>query len=398
MDGGEAAYTHEAADVDDSVGPPFRPLETVAAFVLGVIGLNVIGVAPVLLGALQDEHRLSAAGIGLTAMLELLSMGVATGLCGAFLPPRRMRLIGLLMSLLLAGLNLAGLHASGLGVLLVRTAAGAPEGVLLWITVGLIARTLTPERWAAVFFTAQVAAQLALAGVLWIGVLSRFGANGGLWTLALSSLIGVPVAFFAPNRYGLLTPDEGQAGAPPARGWFALLAAAVFVSANGAVSLYLEPLARQAGLPAGVARTALFASLMGQLLGGVIATVLAGKVKYMTVFSLCTALYLIVWAIYGLAAPAWLFIAVSALSGLTALLVGPFLTPLTIEADPTRRTAMQAGGAQILGGAGGPLLSSFLVSDANVRSVLAQGAIALGLGLAMIAAIRFAVRHDKVAG
>jgi hypothetical protein len=384
MDGGEAAHTHQTADVDDAVGPPFRPVETIAAFVLGVIGLNVIGVAPILLGALQDEHRLSASGIGLTAMLELLSMGVATGLCGAFLPPRRMRLIGLLMSLLLAGLNLAGLHASGLGVLLVRTAAGAPEGVLLWITVGLIARTLTPERWAAIFFTAQVAAQLALAGVLWLGVL-------------LSSLIGVPVALLAPNRYGLLTPDEGQAGAPPARGWLALLAAAVFVSANGAVSIYLEPLARQAGLPTGVARTALFASLTGQLLGGVIATVLAGKVKYMTVFSLCTALYLIVWAVYGLAAPAWLFIAVSALSGLTALLVGPFLTPLTIEADPTRRTAMQTGGAQILGGAGGPLLSSFLVSDANVRGVLVQGAIALGLGLAMIAAIRFAVRHDKAA-
>jgi hypothetical protein len=59
---------------------------------------------------------------------------------------------------------------------------------------------------------------------------------------------------------------------------------------------------------------------------------------------------------------------------------------------------MQTGGAQILGAAGGPLLSSFLVSDANVRGVLAQGAIALGLGLAMIAAVRFAVRHDKAAG
>ena len=386
-----------AGEVHETAGPAFSPAETAGAILFGVIALNVVGVAPVLLGALQDEHRLSAAGIGLTAMLELLSMGVVTGLCGAFLPPRRMRTIGAAMSLILAALNLAGLHASGTGVLLVRTAAGVPEGVLLWITVGLIVRTTTPERWAGVFFTAQVAAQLALAGVLWLAVLARFGANGGLWLLALTSLIGVPGALLIRSSYGLVSKDEGRPGGPPPTGWGALLAAAVFVSANGAVSVYLEPLAHQAGLSANIARVALFASLAAQLLGGVLATALAGKVKYRTVFIVCTVMFLIVWGIYGVSAPAWLFIAASALAGLTALLAGPFLTPMLIEADPTRRTAMQGGGAQVLGGAAGPLLSSFLVSDANVRGVLVQGAVALILGLAMITAIRFAVRQGAAA-
>jgi hypothetical protein len=82
--------------------------------------------------------------------------------------------------------------------------------------------------------------------------------------------------------------------------------------------------------------------------------------------------------------PAWLFIVVTMISGAASLLVGPFLTPMTIEADPTRRAAMQSGGAQILGGALGPLVASFLVGDADVRGVLVMGVTALLIGFAMI--------------
>ena len=45
---------------------------------------------------------------------------------------------------------------------------------------------------------------------------------------------------------------------------------------------------------------------------------------------------------------------------------------------------MQSAGAQILGGASGPLLASFTVDDANVRGVLVLGAIALVIGFAII--------------
>jgi hypothetical protein len=391
MDGEGAPLVHEA------VGPSLRLPQAAAAIALGVIALDVVGVAPVLLGALQDEHRLSASGIGLAAMLELLSMGVVTGLCGAVLPARRMKTIAIAASVLLALINLLCLRASGGGVLLMRTAAGAPEGVLIWITVGLIARSETPERWAGVFFTGQVVAQLALAGAFWLWVLPTFGANGGFWALALTSLLGAPIALLCPSAYGALTQAAGLSGGPPPRGWAALLAAFVFVSANGAVSVYLEPLAHQAGLSAGVARLALFTSLVAQVAGGLLATFLAGKVRYMTVFAACVVSYLLVWSIYGFSAPAWLFVAASTLSGLTALLVGPFLTPMIIEADPSRRTAMQTAGAQILGGAAGPFLSAFLVTDANVRAVLIQGAVALLLGLAMMGALRVSARRQKAA-
>ena len=60
-----------------------------------------------------------------------------------------------------------------------RGLAGVIEGVLLWITVAMISRTETPERWAGVFFTAQTGAQLLLAIALAVWIMPAFGATGG---------------------------------------------------------------------------------------------------------------------------------------------------------------------------------------------------------------------------
>ena len=71
----------------------------------------------------------------------------------------------------------------------------------------------------------------------------------------------------------------------------------------------------------------------------------------------------------------------------------PFLAPMTIEADPTRRAAMLLGGAQLLGGSLGPLLASAMVSDTDARGALAFGA--GSLTLALVLAIGLHLRHAR---
>ena len=387
-------FGFKARSAKEAIGPPLSFSQAFAVVALGVSALNIIGVIPVVLGALQDEHRLSASGIGITAMLELLSMGITTGLCGALLKAVHMKTIGIVGSIALAAMDFATLRASSdIGVMLVRAAAGVPEGFLLWITVGMVVRSRTPERWSGVFFTGQTVAQLMLAAAFWAWVMPRFGANGGFLTLGLTSLLGVPIALLAPSRYKALEQAGGTEGAPPPRGWLALLATVVIVAANGAVSVYLEPLARQAGLSANVARLALFVSLTAQVAGGTIATLIAGKARYIMVFAACVVAFLVAWGIYGLRPNAELFVAATALAGFTTLLLNPFLTPMIIEADPSRRAGMQSAGAQILGGAAGPLLAAFLVSDADVRGVLVLGSAALVLGFCMIFAIHVSAKR-----
>ena len=186
-----------------------------------------------------------------------------------------------------------------------------------------------------------------------------------------------------------MTKKPGEGGAPPFRGWIALGATLIYVSANGAVSVYLQPLAHQAGLNADIARTALWTSLIAQTLGGAAATALAGRVRYFTVFLITSATLLAVWYVYSLHSPAWLFMLANAAAGLVALFLGPFLVPMTIDADPSRRAAMQSGAAQLLGGAMGPALASLVVSERDVHAVLWLGAALLLAGLAVVVWLRF---------
>ncbi len=375
--------------VHDAVGPPLPALQAGACLAVGVSSLLALGVLPVLLGALADEHRLSAPQIGLSAMLEALSMGVVTGLMGLIRRPRGVRWIGVAASVALAGALFVSMRASGVGILAMRAAAGAAEGVLLWITVSMIARTETPERWAGVFFTTQVLAQLLLALAFAEFIIPRGGANGGFIALAVCAVAGVIPALLCPATFTPLVTRPEMSGAPPPRGMLALIATFFFVSGGGAVAVFLQPLAHQAGLSSNVARTALWVSLVAQVAGGLTATTLAGRVRYFTIFVASSAVYLLAWVVFGLGPPAWLFVAVNALAGFAALLVGPFLVPFTIDADPSRRAGLQSGAAQLLGGALGPLLASFVVSDRDVRGALVLGAALLLTGLAMVAGLRF---------
>jgi hypothetical protein len=277
---------------------------------------------------------------------------------------------------------------------MLRMLAGVAEGTLLWITVGMIARTETPERWAGIFFIASTAAQLVLALAFAFVAIPRFGADGGFAVLGATTLLGIAGVIACPKRYGPLPGgDSAAAGAPPLRGWIALFATLIYVAAGGAVGIYLQPLAHEAGLTADVARTALWTSLAAQIAGAVAATAAAGKVRYFSAFLFGTAVFLGTWTVFAFRTPAWAFIAANTAAGFATVFIAPFLVPMTIEADPSRRAALQSAGAQLLAGALGPLAAARIVSDNDVHGALALGAIFLLSGMLVISALHlFAVR------
>jgi hypothetical protein len=366
-----------------------------AAMALGVISLLLAGVLPAVLGALADEHRLSASGIGLTATYEALSMGLSTAAAGLWLPPKRLRLIGAVASLALAAADFGSMQAHFTGVMIVRTLAGIPEGVLLWITIGMIARTATPERWAGVFFTALTSGQLVIALLFAQWVLPAYNADGGFAGLALASLAGAGIAFLLPPAYAPLAHDGEPSGMPPPRGLFALFATLVYIGASGTVGIYLQPLAQEAGLSVDVARNAIWISLAAQIAGGATATAAAGHIRYFTVFVLATVAVLATWGVYLVHPPGWLFIAATALGGFVGILVAAFLVPMTIEADPTRRAAVLSGSTQVLAGALGPFAASKVVSDNDVHGAITLGGVSLVVGLALIAMLHFSSTRNN---
>jgi hypothetical protein len=381
--------------VPDAIGPDLPLHEAAAAMALGIVSLLLAGVLPAVLGALADEDRLSASGIGFTATFEALAMGISTAAAGILLKPTGLRQIGALAAAALAVIDLLSMNASGTGVMAIRMAAGIPEGILLWITIGMIARTQTPERWAGFFFTALTASQLALALLYAEWVLPAHGADGGFLGLAVASVIGIPIAFALPRSYAALPAAEKAGGVPPPRGLFALFATLIYIAATGTVGVFLQPLAHEAGLSAEVARTAVWVSLAAQIGGGAAATMLSGHIRYFTVFAISALVIVGGWIVFLLHPPAWAFVAANAAGGFVGILLAPFLVPMTIEADPSRRAAVLSGSTQVLAGALGPFAASFVVADEDVHGAIVLGTITLAIGLALIALLHFTTPRNE---
>ncbi len=347
--------------------------------IVGVVGLMIPGLQPLLLGALLEEGRLSASQLGVVATAELLVMGLTAGFAGSLLKASGLRPIATLALIVLAAIDVATPFARSDLIALVRACAGAPSGVLVWITIAFIARTPTPERWAGAYVTAQTIGQFAMASLLTAFVVSRFGGDGGFFALAALCLATLPLAWLLPRGLEPL-PAVAIAGLPSARGWAALAASFLFIALSGGVWVYIEQLSRQAHHGREIAGQAVSVSLALQVAGGIAATMLAGRISWLWALIGCALADLAIFAGFASLPSATAFIALTGALGFAWLFASPFLVPMTIEADPTRRAALLIGGAQLVGGSLGPLFASFFVTDADARGALGFG------GLCVIAA------------
>ena len=355
------------------IGPRPGNAQILALMTCGVVGLMIPGLQPLLLGALAEEGRLRASQLGVVATAELLAMGLTAGLAGSLLKASRLKLAAIASLVALAAIDALTPFARGDMVTVARAAAGIPSGVLVWIAIAFIARTPTPERWAGVYVTAQTLGQFVMAALLTAFVVTRGGADGGFIALAGLCVITIGAALLLPSNLAPL-PEGATTGLPSARGWVALSASFLFLAVSSGVWVYVSQLSHQAHHVAGVAGQAVSVSLAFQVGGGLAATLLAGRVSWLWALVGCALVDLAVFAGFASMPGASAFIVLTGLLGFGWLFATPFLVPMTIEADPTRRAALLIGGAQLVGGSLGPLLASFFVTDAEARGALAFAA------------------------
>jgi hypothetical protein len=378
----------EAGPAHGWIGPRPALVQQIAAFFVGVVGVLFAGVGPLLLGGLQASGRLSAVQLGQAGTVELLTMGIAAALAGPLLGVGRLRLVAVACGLLLAGLNVATTRLTGDMLTLVRGLAGLPSGVLIWLITGLIVRCPSPARYSGLYLTIQTLAQLVVVAAITAFVLKPFGVDGGFLCLAAIGLASALAGLVVPAAYAPLHDEEaGPKGLPPARGWVALFAAFCFQAFILAAWIYVEPLSRQSGHPEGTAGLAISLSLAAQVVGGAGATLVAGRMSWFWALMGSIGVAILMLGVFYLRLGAPVFLAASAAFGFVWMFASPFLTPLAIEADPTRRAAMLGPGAALLGCSAGPFLASLLVSDSDVRGSLVLGGALAAVCLATIAGL-----------
>lgn len=375
--------------VMDAPAPVVSPSRHDAAIsqAVGVVALLIAGLQPVILGAMEREGRLSTAQIGLAATAELMALGVFAGIAAAFLKPTNIRLKMALTCLLHAVAMMATTLVSGGGVILVRTFAGACAGVMLWLAIGVIARSSRPERASGVFVTVQTFAQLVLAAALPATVMVHGGVNGALTCLAVISVLAAVAALAGPDRFAPL-PKSGEGGRLDARALASLAAVFLYMAFIVALWVYLEPLAAQAGLTPRESGMAIALALGLQVLGGAAATMVGDRVPPARMLLAVGAINAVILAVLWSGPGRLPFVACVAAFGFLWLFALPFQTLLLIRIDPTRRASMQLGAAQLLGSSAGPLAASLVVGDGPVKRALILSAICLALALGLISFLR----------
>ena len=373
------------------IGPPPSLVERSAVMFLGVTGVMFAGVGPLLLGGLQAEGRLSAAQIGQAGTVELLAMGIGAALAGALFGVGRLRPVAIGCGLAMALLNWLTLRADGDMVTLVRGINGLPSGVLIWLITGMIVRAPRPGQWAGLYLTIQTLAQFVVVAALTAFVIGSLGTKGGFLCLSGLGLLAALAGFVTPAAYAPLaeSSDTARTGWPSGRGWLALLAAFCFQAFILAVWIYVEPLSRQSGHAEGTAGIALSASLAAQVLGGTAATVLAGRAAWFRALFGSIAAMIVLLGLFALLPGVAVFLAASAAFGFLWMFASPWLTPMAIEADPSRNAALLGPGAALLGCGAGPFLASLVVTDTDVRACLLLGAALAAAALVIVAALHF---------
>jgi MFS transporter, DHA1 family, inner membrane transport protein len=376
----------ETGNRDWLVGNPDRPAQFAALWV-GTCGLLILGLQPILLGALLEEHRVSFDQLALAATVEMLAIGLGSIMTAFLVGGRALRLKAAVI-LALAALfdHLTAAAMTPAMIVLWRGLAGLAQGALVAFAVELIARSRHAGRFGGYFVSLQTIVQALLAIPLALVIVPRLGSFGGFETLAFFSLASIAAALFLPKAYGELPKAEsaGGSGVFRARPLLALASILFFYMFLGSIWAFLEPLGADAGISASVIGLMVSASLAAQIIGALVATFIENRLRFRPVLASASLIGFVLAMVIAEKPSVGIFWLVAMMVGLIWLFVVPFQIRLTIDADETRQTALLVPAAQLTGAALGPAGASFFADAGTATPVAWFAAVCALLSVAAV--------------
>jgi DHA1 family inner membrane transport protein len=157
-DGSSTAGSTPVQNKDWLVGNP-SGAGAAAALWIGSAGLLILGVIPILYGALHAESRINLAELGVIATVETLLIGVSSAVAAMLFSVRHLRLKCTILLVALAALDAAISVAGSSNLILIdRALAGLVEGAMVAVSIELIARSRHAERLGGYFLAMQALA------------------------------------------------------------------------------------------------------------------------------------------------------------------------------------------------------------------------------------------------
>lgn len=358
-----------AENGDWLVGNP-TGLQLAAALWIGSVGLLILGLQPVLLGALYSEGHVTGDELALAATAEMIAIAIGSAIVAMLLPARNMRWKSAALLVLLALANFWTAYAMSSNALIgARTLAGLAEGGLVAVATELIARSRRAERIGGYFVTLQTLAQCALALLLALYAVPAAGAAGGFVALGVVCLLSLVVAWIVPDDYADLPKDEHFANVLTVPAITALLSIFCYFMFFGAVWAFLEPLGAEFGIDGRTVGLMVSASLAAQVMGAMTATVFEARIDYRFAITVIGAIATISSVLLASGPGLLVFWSVAMVMGFILLFIVPYQIRLAITADETRNAVLLVPAAQLFGLAIGPVAASLLIDGQNFRPV-----------------------------
>jgi DHA1 family inner membrane transport protein len=359
-----------------------------SSMAIGTASLMILGVQPLLLGALAQEGRVDEASLGRLATVEVLALAIGSAVGAHYLSRGKIAAKVAAGAILLALLD-AAIYVSHSTVMLflTRGAAGFIEGFILGAAIVVITHSRNPDRLNGLFLALQTIPQALLAYIFPAFLLARIGADGGFLILAAMAAISALTAFALTERRPPPVAEAHKGGKVytwPVIG--VLVAVTLQNAAIGGSWDYAERIASQFHISPDVVGTALAVSLLAQVAGAFAVAGFAFRLPFRIVTiagPLCQAVVILLIAT---AASTSAYFIATAMFGLFWLALNPFQVVLLIDMEPSRRAVMIGTAITIFGLSVGPFLSSFGVTTGDVR-----GAFFIAAGLTTAAAVVFAI-------
>lgn len=341
-----------------------------SALWIGSVGLLILGLQPVLLGALFTEGHVRGDELALVATAEMIAIAIGSAIVAMLLSAHNMRWKSAALLLLLAMANVWTAYAAGANMLIAaRALAGLAEGGLVAVATELIARSRRAERVGGYFVTMQTLAQCALALLLALYVIPAAGSAGGFLVLAVVCVASVAIAFTVPSDYADLPKEENLANVLTVPSMTALLSVFCYFMFFGAVWAFLEPLGAQYGIDGRTVGLIVSASLAVQVLGAMTATVFEARIDYRLAIAAIGAVAFVCSLVLAGGPDLISFWVAALIMGFILLFIVPYQIRLAITADETRTAVLLVPAAQLFGLAIGPVAASLLIDGKDFRPV-----------------------------
>ncbi|WP_337180389.1 hypothetical protein [Sphingopyxis granuli] len=369
-----------------------------AAMIVGTAALMVLGLQPILLGALVDEGRLGTGGLGGAATAEILAIAIGTWVGASLLNRGRLRAKCLAICVALAAIDFASaLPSFALPVAAVRAAAGLLEGLSLSAAILIMTHNRRPDRLSGIFLGAQTIPQVIAAYLLPTQIIPRWGAAGGFMILGGLAALAALAALCLVDRIETNSAAPGRALQWSPAAIILSLAAFTQFAGIGAAWNYLERLAVQHGLSGEIIGIAISGSLLFQIGGAWMAAWLGWRAGYRLALVVgCVAQAGVVITLSLSGAPA-MFVAASCAFGLFWLALQPFQVRYAIALDNSRSLAVFLTPVALVGLSAGPLLVSPLAEAADLRwCYLGSSALLIASGVLYLSAVRVQSRRQAI--